>query len=213
MGFNLGALGSIVGGIGGFMVGGPAGAAAGAGALGSIGSGIASLSAGSAARTASDPFGKYRGYYGGQLQDMWKDPSAIFSDPAFTAANDMSIKGAMRQMAAQGYLGSGNEAAGLTQLTQSNALGFYNQQMNLLAMLSGATSSPPNAYGAGMNATAGGIGQIGQGVGQVGSWMANMGSAAVPASIAGDLSIAPSLAGTIGLGGASADIMTGLTVL
>lgn len=83
---------------------------------------------------ASDPFSQYRPGAASQLNSLMSNPSSLTSTPGYQAGMDA----VQRSMAAQGYNGSGNMMAALQQYG-GNA---YNQQVQTLAGLSGASSSP-----------------------------------------------------------------------
>lgn len=94
-----------------------------------------------------DPFGKgNRKLYQGQLRDLMRNPSSIFSDAAFRSALDVGLTGVEKKMAAQGFLGSGNEAAGLMGYGESFALDWFKNQRDALAQMAGSGMQP--SYGA-----------------------------------------------------------------
>lgn len=88
---------------------------------------------------ASDPFREYRPEYAKRLDTLMSDPSAIEDTPEYKAR----LQAAARQLAAQGYTGSGNAI-----LEAANAGGAaYQQAFQNLAMLSGAATQPGGGYG------------------------------------------------------------------
>lgn len=88
---------------------------------------------------AADPYARYRPEAAAQLSALMKDPSKI-SESAEYKARQMA---AARQLAAQGYTGSGNAI-----IEAANAAGeSYQQAFNNLALLSGAGVSPGGGYG------------------------------------------------------------------
>lgn len=93
---------------------------------------------------AADPFRQYRPQYAEKLNKLMADPSSIKDTPEYKSR----LEAASRQLAAQGYTGSGNalveaaEAAGTV----------YQQTFNNLAMLSGANTTPGGGYGQALQA-------------------------------------------------------------
>jgi hypothetical protein len=87
---------------------------------------------------ASDPFRQYRPQYATQLNALMSDPSSIANTPEYKARQ----QAAARQLAAQGYTGSGNAI-----IEAATAGGeSYQQAFNNLAMLSGAAATPGGGY-------------------------------------------------------------------
>lgn len=87
---------------------------------------------------AADPFKQYRPKYAEQLDKLMSDPSSITSTPEYKARMDA----AARQLAAQGYTGSGNAI-----LEAANAGGAaYQQAFQNLGQLSGAGVTPGGGY-------------------------------------------------------------------
>jgi hypothetical protein len=86
----------------------------------------------------SDPFGPYRKGYADKLLALEANPGLIKSTPGFLAGQDAIT----RQMAAKGYLGSGNQAGALMRYSGD----FYNNEANRLATLAGAPIAPGNTY-------------------------------------------------------------------
>ena len=76
-----------------------------------------------------DPFGTNKGRQSAadRLKSLMDDPNSIFTMPGYEAGE----QAVMRQMAAQGYLGSGNMTAALQKYGGS----FYNDQVQQLAKL------------------------------------------------------------------------------
>lgn len=86
---------------------------------------------------AADPFKQYRPKYAEQLDKLMSDPSSITSTPEYKAR----LEAAQRQLAAQGYTGSGNAI-----VEAANVGGqAYQQAFQNLSMLSGAGSATPGA--------------------------------------------------------------------
>lgn len=109
-------------------------ASGGARSIFDIGSGLYGMSLANKAREASDPFAKYRGYYGDQMMQLQANPGSITQVPGWRAG----LEGLDRQMAARGYYGSGNMDAARSQYAGD----FYQKQMALLGGLAGANQAP-----------------------------------------------------------------------
>lgn len=87
---------------------------------------------------AADPFRKYRPKYAEDLSKLMDDPSSIENTPEYKAR----MQAAERQVAAQGYAGSGNAI-----LEAANAGGAaFEQAYRRLAELSGASATPGGGY-------------------------------------------------------------------
>lgn len=115
----------------------------------------------------ADPYSAYRGAAAQQLNELMANPSSITSLPTYQIA----MQGAQRQMAAQGYTGSGNA---LVAAADASGQAYQNAFQNL-AMLSGAdwTNAGNYAANAGMNSGAMNANNIG---GSMGALMAYAGS-------------------------------------
>lgn len=87
---------------------------------------------------AADPYRQYRGEAATRLNDLMKDPTKITETGAYKAR----MQAVERQLASQGYTGSGNalveaaEAAGTV----------YQQEFENLGRLSGAFTTPGGGY-------------------------------------------------------------------
>lgn len=124
---------------------------------------------------AKDPFGNQnRIFYRQRLKHLVEDPSSAFKDPAFMASQDQGLKAVQRAMAAQGFLGSGNEATALMDYSQSHALDWLKSQEELFAQLGGAQMQP--SYGAAAASQASAMQGWGNTMGQLGSLMASFGT-------------------------------------
>lgn len=87
---------------------------------------------------AADPFRQYRPKYAEQLDKLMSDPTSITSTPEYKARLDA----AARQMAAQGYTGSGNAI-----IEAANAGGAaYQQAFQNLGQLAGAGVTPGGGF-------------------------------------------------------------------
>lgn len=90
---------------------------------------------------AEDTQGK-QDYYNQQLMQLMANPGDFLNNPLFKSTLDVGLQGANRSMAAQGYLGSGNQATALEKYGQSFASSQLFQQEQLLGNLSGASLNP-----------------------------------------------------------------------
>lgn len=120
---------------------------------------------------AGDVEGK-QDYYNSQLMQLLANPGQFLSNPLFTSTLNVGTTAVNRSQAAQGFLGSGNQATALQQFGQSFASGQLLGQETLLAGLSGAgsASSPSQAVSAATSAQ-------GQSFNQLGSLLASLGYA------------------------------------
>lgn len=94
--------------------------------------------------------------YAAQLHALLANPSSVTSLPGYQFNFDQGSESVARQMAAGGFLDSGNEATALTKFGQDYATNAYMTQAQLLAQLSGLTapSSPSQLTGAATGASA-----------------------------------------------------------
>jgi hypothetical protein len=137
----------------------PLGIIAGVGLAGTIASGViggmnASTQSGLATSQegmASTVFGEQQGFEQ-QLNNLIANPSSVTSLPGYQFQFNQGADAVAREMASQGFLGSGNEATALTQYGQGYAQNVYQQQAQLLMQLSGITS-PTNANTAAQGAS------------------------------------------------------------
>lgn len=100
---------------------------------------------------AADPFRQYRPQYAEKLNTLMSNPSSIQDTPEYKAR----IQSVQRQLAAQGYTGSGNA---LVEAAEAGA-SVYQQAFQNLAMLSGASTTPGGGYDTALNAQANGSAQ------------------------------------------------------
>lgn len=92
---------------------------------------------------AADPFRASRPQYATKLNELMSDPSSIQNTPEYKAR----MQSVQRQLAAQGYTGSGNAL-----VEASEAAGtVYQQAFSNLAMLSGANATPGGGYANALN--------------------------------------------------------------
>lgn len=95
---------------------------------------------------AADPYKQYRPDAAARLNALMQDPSSITESPEYKSRLDA----AQRQLAAQGYTGSGNAI-----IEAANAGGqAYQQAFSNLALLSGAGQAPGGGYGQAMSSLA-----------------------------------------------------------
>lgn len=118
------------------------------------------------AYTASDPFGPQRAQYAKQLQDLMKDPSSLKDEPGYKFQEEQGEQAVTRQMAAKGYLGSGNMGVALTEYGQGFANNYLNQRISTLSQLAGAGISP--SFGASLSGYASGIDTASQALASLG---------------------------------------------
>jgi hypothetical protein len=129
--------------------------------------------------------------YAQQLAKLISDPSSVKDLPGFQFQMQQGSEAVARQMAASGFLGSGNEATALTQYGQGLAQSFYGQQSNLLASLAGLTapSSPSQLTGAATGANQNSFNQFMQLAGQAGQLYGRYGQGANPGFTSNDISL------------------------
>lgn len=118
----------------------------------------------------SNPFGAYRDQYAKQLQTLMANPTSVESDPGFTGSRDQALQQVQKSMAAQGYKGSGNMAAGLYDRSNNFELDYINNKENQLAQLAGAGIAPNysgavSAQGQAAGLESSGLAAIGAGLG------------------------------------------------
>lgn len=82
----------------------------------------------------SDPFGQYRPEFGAMLSNLYSNPSKIFEMPGYKAGE----QAVMRNMASQGYLGSGNMMHAMMKYGGD----FFNQEATRLGTFAGAGFNP-----------------------------------------------------------------------
>jgi hypothetical protein len=104
--------------------------------------GIQQQNQASDALKASDPFGPYRAAYAEQLKALMDNPSSIMEDPGYKFQRDQGEQALVRNMAAGGYLGSGNLGVALTKYGEDYASNAYNARLSQLSTLAGAGISP-----------------------------------------------------------------------
>jgi hypothetical protein len=147
------------------------------GGLGKLAGGIMGVQTGNQMKQyagQADPFAQYRPGYAAQLQNLMSNPQSVTQTPGYQFNLAQGLQGLQAQQAAQGRLVSGGALLQGQQFGQQLASQTYNQQLQTLAGLSGATQSPASGataqaglmasnlgstYG-GWQSIAGGLGQI-----------------------------------------------------
>jgi len=117
---------------------------------------------------ASDPFGSQRPMYAAALANLMKNPASITEDPAYKFQRDQGEEAVVRQMAAKGYLGSGNMGTALIKYSGDFATGYYNDRIKTLAELAGAGIAPNfnsaiSGYASGIDTASKSLASIGYG--------------------------------------------------
>lgn len=103
---------------------------------------------------ATTQFGEQQ-QYAGMLNNLINNPSSVADTPGYQFAFDQGSQAVSRQMGAAGLQGSGNEGIALTQYGQNFADSALTQQEQLLAQLSGLTTTSANSNLLGTSANAG----------------------------------------------------------
>jgi len=101
---------------------------------------ISELAAQAAAQ--QDPFASQRSFYSGELAALERDPSSIENRPGYKFGRDQGEQALLRQTAATGFGGSGNEAIALQEYNQAYAGMYLNAEQQRLASLAGAGFAP-----------------------------------------------------------------------
>lgn len=99
---------------------------------------------GDAQGMADTQFGEQQ-HYASILQNLIDDPTTVTRLPGYDFNFQQGTDAVAREMGASGFLGSGNEAIGLTQYGQGYAMSTFNQYAGLLSSLSGLQTSSPNS--------------------------------------------------------------------
>jgi hypothetical protein len=103
-----------------------------------------------------------------QLQQLMANPASFFQSPVYQSAEQQGGATVARQMAAGGFLGSGNEATALQAYGQTFGQQQLLSQEQLLAGMSGTGFNPTSALNTGSSAE-------GQTFGQTGTLLAALG--------------------------------------
>jgi hypothetical protein len=126
---------------------------------GGVGSVVAGQQAGQYAKQA-DPFAQYRSGYAAQLSNLLSNPQTVTTTPGYQFNLAQGLQGLQAQQAAQGRLVSGGALIQGQQYGQQLASQGYQQQLQNLAALSGATQSPATGATAQAGLTAGQLGGV-----------------------------------------------------
>lgn len=97
------------------------------------------------AANLADPFAGQRSQYQTQLQQLMSDPSSIQTTPGYQFRLGQGVNAIDRSAAARGMLNSGNRLYDLENYSQGLASTEYDNQINRLALLSGAQTGSPAA--------------------------------------------------------------------
>jgi hypothetical protein len=129
----------------------------------------------------ADPFAAYRPQYAAQLQNLMNNPNTVTTTPGYQFNLAQGLQGLQAQQAAQGRLVSGGALLQGQQFGQNLAQQTYQQQLQTLAGLSGATQSPATGAAAQAGLTASGLGSayggwqsIAGGLGQIANPLATL---------------------------------------
>lgn len=85
----------------------------------------------------ADPFYGNRKQYVTQLNNLMADPSSIETDPYYNWLKSQGEESVNRNMAAGGFIDSGNRAAALDEQSQGLASNFFQNKYNQLSDLAG----------------------------------------------------------------------------
>lgn len=117
---------------------------------------------------AADPYAKYRPEAAKQLSDLMANPSSIMDTPEYKARQ----QAVARQLASQGYTGSGNAL-----IEAADAAGqSYQQAFNNLSTLSGAGQAPGGGYGTAAQTSISGGEQELSGIAGIANNLTNLGA-------------------------------------
>lgn len=126
------------------------------------------------AAAAADPFASQRGFYQGELKNMYTDPNYFANNGILKAANDNAVNDTSRAMAAQGYNMSGNVPFAIAQRLQGNNMGYAKDLLQTTGNLAGANIQPSGVSNAimqggtaGANATTQNSGTLGNVLGSI----------------------------------------------
>ncbi len=124
---------------------------------------------------ASDPFGPYRAEYAQRLRDLDADPTSITKTPGYEFQRNQGEEGLVRQMAALGFLGSGNLGTALVKYNQDYAATALGAERNRLAGLAGAGISPNagpalSGYNMGIDTASSALASLGYQLGNKDNW-------------------------------------------
>jgi hypothetical protein len=145
------------------------------GGLGQLAQGAQLLGgAGKVAPQQADPFAQYRSGLAGQLNQLLTSPQTVTTTPGYQFNLAQGLQAQQAQQAAQGRLVSGGALLQSQQFGQQLAGQSYQQQLQNLASLSGATQSPATGTGAIQSTALGNVGQTALGLQGLGGGAANV---------------------------------------
>lgn len=101
-------------------------------------------------------------YYDEQLRNLMADPSRIYSDPGYLAAQAQGVQAIERAGTLSGFTGSGNAAIALQKFGQSFSMDYLRSQQQLLASMAGGNFNPASAMQASSSSNAQAFDQLGR---------------------------------------------------
>lgn len=104
-------------------------------------------------RELADPYAPYRADAAKKLNELINNPGMVYSLPGYQARQQMDTQQLARLAASQGIRQSGTTQAGLQQQYINTANDWFNNYVNQLSKLSGATQSPTYGQEAGATQT------------------------------------------------------------
>lgn len=131
-----------------------------------------------ASAAGKDPFGHgMRRLAKDHLRQLIDHPDSIYKDESFKSALGLGLKGVERTMAAQGFLGSGNEATALMKYGMTFGLDWYKNQRDAFAQMAGSGMQPQ--YGAAVAGGASAMNGYDSAMSQLGLFIGGSGGAGV----------------------------------
>ncbi len=100
----------------------------------------------------ADPYSKYRGQAATQLNALMMNPSMVYQLPGYQFAQQQGQQAVQRGAAATGQTVSGNQLQALQTQGSGLATDWFNNYVNILGNLSGASQGPIAGYNAFTNA-------------------------------------------------------------
>jgi hypothetical protein len=145
------------------------------GGIGQIGQAAQLLSgAGKVSPQQADPFAQYRSGLAAQLNQLLQNPNTVTTTPGYQFNLSQGLQGLQAQQAAQGRLVSGGALLQGQQYGQQLASQTYQQQLQNLASLSGATQSPATGATTQQQLGLGNVGSTALGLQQLGAGAAGV---------------------------------------
>lgn len=114
-----------------------------------------------------DPFGAYRKQYGDMLMGFMKDPDSFLKSDMFQSMLNQGMEGVSRQMAAHGYLNSGNEQTALADYISTKSWDMFQSEQDILGKLAGAWIDPNEAMAGYAKGRSGAVGSVAGGIGGI----------------------------------------------